>query len=660
MLALLASAIAGALIPTPALGSTGHVLIGVIIEPSSVVTINAGGNVSLYFGQVTWSGGQFYLLISADGFSQKSTGDVAYSATFNINDLVASAITAVSTSSGKWSVGYKWINGSIPKDIGGGKYYIKAFDGSAAQLAVTDTYLSVIGSLEVTPTSGPGGRNIVLKGYAFTPNNRVNLTYYNPIDAKNHTLLTAMLLTDNVTGQFTYSLTAPDLGQVGTTGELAIANNIINFWAIDNSSKLQYKANYTEYRRGLEQVNGLKPASGNLFGNATDFSLTVSVGVGKPLIIAGKYFNPSNITLWWDGTTQIGSTSANQTGQFNITLTVPITGKGNHVVVIKDAKVTNFRITVKVIPSIILSPVEGPVGTTVTVTGYGFTPAGTDSKVYNVTTSWDSPAKDLVWAWTDANGHFVNTFVAPHAPGGNHNVTATENVTAIYAKAIFKITPQISVSPSTVTNNGTEVTVTGTGLDPAVEYDLDLANQKDFSPIKSDTAGDLKFTFYAGGFQAGSNVIVLYNMNGWSVGAKTIFTVNESSVVLTKLDEINTALTNLDSFIRTDSTSLHTLLTSIQSAVADAKSALTAQISGLSTQLTTIETYAQTASTQAATAASSAATAATAATAAKTAAEGASSSTSTISIAVYGAIVLALIAALASIVAVITLQKKVA
>jgi hypothetical protein len=237
--------------------------------------------------------------------------------------------------------------------------------------------------------------------------------------------------------------------------------------------------------------------------------------------------------------------------------------------------------------------------------------------------------------------------------------------------------PGVKVTPSTFSNDGTIITITGCGLKYQYWYDLLIDNVKDFysaddsgwtTYFVDSGYGDFSLQLVAAGFDAKAegHAVALYELQNLyelpDLVAHTTFTVTSAAdtAIMDKLDDIATAIDDLDTFVRDDSSSIHTMITAVQTAIANAEDTLSAQISGLSTRLTSIETYAQTAATAAASASSAASAASTAATGAKTAAEAASATTSTISTAVYGAIVLSLIAALASIVAVITLQKKVA
>src|SRR5512136_2592648 len=74
----------------PVKASTGFILINTATGPSAVGQhIPAGGDVNLYFGNVAWSGAQFYLLTSTNGFSD-NTG-TQYSPIFTIADITQPA-----------------------------------------------------------------------------------------------------------------------------------------------------------------------------------------------------------------------------------------------------------------------------------------------------------------------------------------------------------------------------------------------------------------------------------------------------------------------------------------------------------------------------------------------------------------------------------------
>jgi len=708
----------------PVSASTGHPKLAVVDDPDTPTTITVAtmdvsipagtwdvyevngiaippGYFAIVFYEsgwlVTFSGAQFDLYMSQDGYSQLSTNDKEYAKGFSVADLESEPLKKVTVSHsalkggkadfyiGKFDFGgknYKILVGPIIFDDVTVNYkYIKIYDGTVTSVAVATQTIKILPSLELTPTEGPAGATVTLKGVALEPNKLVNLTY-GANSAKDQVF--AQVTTTSI-GQLTYSWAIKDLKQEfenpGTT-ELDISYTNVNVYAWYNATGTKiaahdlHKVTYKEYARAFWQLKSVKagtiigPGSTKYkgWGNATDPDyLVVNAYVFDTLIIAGVWWNPTSAVTLEVDSVSLGSITPDAKGTFNITLTVPELSMGQHIVKVSNAGV-RYLFKLNVLPTLIISPKEGIVGTPVEAKVYGFPEKKLIGIYWFEKCMGENKWYNLVNGTTGADGKFnvTVTFKVPNAYGGTHDVSGGEGwpqPTATFATDTFNVKPNISVSPSTVENNGTKVTVTGTGLNPNLKYDLDIANQKNFLNVYSDCKGDGSWEFYSGGFQAGYNTIVLYNMDNYKYVARTSFTVLESSVILEKLDKIQQLVDSLKAYVNSTTTglpSIKTLLTAVQDAVADAKSALSTQITGLSTQLTSIGSSAQDAATKATSASTSASSAATAAAAAKTAAEGAQSATATISTAVYGAIVLSLIAALASIVAVITLQKKVA
>src|SRR4030067_3303435 len=183
--ALLLAALALTLVPL-AFASTGNIIINSTagIQPLPITPVPAGGNITLYFGNVTFSGSQFYLLLSQDGLSQVSTGDIRYSPLFHVASLGSATIRQVTDAfnfpGGAWTLGGGWVNASIPLNIAGGTYFIKAFDGFTTALAVTQGF-TVTASLRIIPVAGSAGTAIIGSGNAFPTNALFNRSYVNPV-----------------------------------------------------------------------------------------------------------------------------------------------------------------------------------------------------------------------------------------------------------------------------------------------------------------------------------------------------------------------------------------------------------------------------------------------------------------------------------------------
>jgi hypothetical protein len=609
ILALLLTTVFAAFFPLAVKASTGYILIETTSPPSAPVSVPAGGTVHLYFGGVTFSGGQFYLVWSKDGFSQISSGDFKYTPTFKVADLFSQTIKTVDS----YKIGFGWVNGSIPKDIAGGEYYVKAFDGSATSVAVTDNVIIVTAAFEVVPSWGPGGRDISLKGYAFTANNYVNLSYWDPIEGEEFVI--KKLYPTNEKGQFVYNMKAPDLKIVMDSDEQWVEDWIytITFYAMDNKTATEYSFDWSEYPRGLIQVDDVMADEGYLFGNETDFGAwyDVKVGVGDKLVVSGNYFYPGNVTIWFDGSKYLGSVLANGTGFFNTTVTIPVTSIGSHYILLKDANSFRFVFYIEVVPTLVLEPSEGPVGTVVTAKAYGF-PAKIAVYLYWLEKALgDGTYYWLANATTGADGQFNVTvkFTVPHTYGGAHEVWAIDSylgkeTTDIsgyeIAEKDFKVLPTLKIVPDKFANDGSLVTVLGTGLDPTVGYTPNIDNRllgvdpQDWdypSSVYCNETGDLELKFVAAGFTPGLHVFSLY-AGGELEPTFLLFTVTgvspDTQAILDKLAanqaDLLAQLKSLSDKIATLSNSVDSVKTTLTAGVQGIRS----DIAGVKSDLATL------------------------------------------------------------------------
>jgi len=585
--------------------------VGFITIVTSPPSVPAGGIIHLDLNSVTWSGGQFYLLLSADGFSQVSPGDIRFTPSFSRDALLAPATTTYAndpTYPGSWDIGFGQILGTIPTNVAGGSYYIKAFDGAVTSLAVTGVAFTITASIAVKPATGPGGAAINITGNAFPKNALVNITYLNPVTAA-YVTVNNLTATGDI-GEFVYPAIAPDI--IGPALNVPGDNvpgktNTIQFQVTDNKTGVMYTANYAENQRGLLQIGRPKagPVAGNLqnatgvYGNLTDFTGSISVGVGDSLRIAGNWFYPGSMTIKWDNSVDITPSGlvANETGYFNTTVTVPTARLGTHNVTIVDNGLVVFAAYVNVVQSITIDPTSGPIGTTVTVNGYGFPAAGTPAgNAYNATITFGTSTKVLNWSLTDANGQFTTTFVVPTAPGGANAVTATTNDTLLTsASKTFTVKSLFAVSPTEfyANSSNTAVVASGTGFDPANRYFVAIDNV--FSPFSNTTdgiapnaKGELSITFMGVGFQPGLHVVALYIVNGNNKPAEnaTFTVLGETGEVLTAINSTLTAVSGTVTNINGTVTNINTNLGMMNATLV----ALNGNIATLMTSVGTIST----------------------------------------------------------------------
>lgn len=580
---------------------------------------------------VTFSGSQFLLYFSTNGFSQIGSGDIEYAGPFNVAQL-QSAYTNYTipvnssyftTSSATFGVGTatvytphkstaELIVGPIPLKISSEYKYIKIFDGSTTSVAVSIQTVNVKPNFVASPASGVAGQTLTFVGGGFPANMTVNVnatyTYTNwagvSVPVSNLVVVSGI---NTGAGYFTATGVAPDTGAAVNPHSATSATQpyvSITFKAVNASNTSQVIATsstpYTEFTRVLKQIEDVTSsttASGTLtgstfYGNAT---ASLNVHVFDVVQLAGGNFTPSALVQIVVGTSTFNTTT-NATGFFNTTFTVPVLPLGSNVVkVINNGVIYTF--TLNVLPTLVLSPNQGPVGTNVNIVAYGF-PASVTVYLY-----WQGgpyPGNTYYWimnATTGANGQFNVTVmftVPPHSYGGAHNVVAlnaykgTTNSTPIPPASIvgsgtFTVTASFSLQFSlsdaqqaypTISNNGQIINLIGQGLNPTVTYIPSVDNHF-LAPgafnVQGNLTGDLIMQFVAAGFRPGLHVIAFYQSPAtgkYLVVASLLFWVSPSGdFVLSALSQINATLTSINSTVAQINTSVGSISMSLSSVI---------------------------------------------------------------------------------------------
>lgn len=187
--------------------------------------------------------------------------------------------------------------------------------------------------------------------------------------------------------------------------------------------------------------------------------MTPSQGiVGSTVTISGLSASASYTIKWDDTVYKTGTVPSSG----DVDFIVPETSGGAHTVTVENPTGTPVSVspnTFTVLPSMAINPNSGSVGTSITVTGTGFSPAETSIKV----TYDDQTVKTGITA--DDNGSWDTTFTVPSSAKGNHVVDVLGSTTEAtdVADKTFTVSPKISITP-TSGSVGTSVTVTGTGF----------------------------------------------------------------------------------------------------------------------------------------------------------------------------------------------------
>jgi hypothetical protein len=219
----------------------------------------------------------------------------------------------------------------------------------------------------------------------------------------------------------------------------------------------------------------------------------ISGTVGQGITIQATGFIEGQIlSAKFDGVTMTTSPSivtVPVSGNINFTVTIPTTTAGVHkILVLRDGQeVTPPGVDFTVLQKVVItSPTTktGPVGTSVSVAGTGFSGAGVTADVRIGT---GDPLTDPVLAAgvpVDNTGSFVATGTVPQLGSGDAIVWATDGAgNAADVTATFKVTPTMIITPNSGLP-GAAVVITGSGW-PVAPAHVDIRFAGD--TVVSDT-----------------------------------------------------------------------------------------------------------------------------------------------------------------------------
>jgi len=164
-----------------------------------------------------------------------------------------------------------------------------------------------------------------------------------------------------------------------------------------------------------------------------------SAPVGDAITVSGLDATPMGaVKIYVLGAVFIAATTANETGGYSVSVTVPSVPEGTYLIMALDVASGDTQTTTFTIePRILLTPSEGGWNTEVSVRGDGF------SADTNVTIMFDwmdvtpSPVPQ-----TDFLGSFQASFWVPSIPNGTYVVTVTDDL-GYSASAEFRVVPKL-------------------------------------------------------------------------------------------------------------------------------------------------------------------------------------------------------------------------
>jgi len=188
--------------------------------------------------------------------------------------------------------------------------------------------------------------------------------------------------------------------------------------------------------------------------------------VGSASTVAASGFVPATIlTARFDGAlmeTSPATVQCSPAGDATFAVMIPTSTAGMHTIAISDGVHTvtaNFTVVPKVTVTAPSSK-QGPVGTSVTVAGTGFSGAGVTADV----TIGGMPFVSSMPV--DSNGSFIGSGVVPLLPSGNKVVTAADGAGNVaVATDVFKVTPTLILTPDSGMA-GSFITISGSNWAP--------------------------------------------------------------------------------------------------------------------------------------------------------------------------------------------------
>ena len=338
------------------------------------------------------------VVVSGSGFAASSVVTLTFAGT-----AVATTPSPVITdSTGSFSASFIIPTDSSTGSIAGAKT-VTAMDAGSH---IGSTTFTITPAVTLNPTSGNVDSSVTISGTGYGPSKTITVKY----DGATQTT-TPSTVTTTAYGTFSCTFNVP----TSTNG-----NHIVS--AVDSSSN----------------------TGSTTYSVASTIILTPSSGTPRSTVtIAGAGFGGSKaIMATFDDVTVTlgGSTTTSSAGSFSATFTVPASVKGSHTVVVADSDSNAASASLTVTQGIILTPSNGSVGSTVTVSGDGFLASSTVTLTYNSIVQTTTPATIT----NNASGSFTATFVIPASASASNIVQASDGINT--ASATFTVVVSITIT----------------------------------------------------------------------------------------------------------------------------------------------------------------------------------------------------------------------
>jgi hypothetical protein len=384
--------------------------------------------------------------VNGTGYGSGERVDIYWNSTFSGSPLQS----IVANSSGNFSVVITIPQAEVGTHLIVGKGAASGLKPSRSFTILPDT------SILANPLSGAVGAQVSVTGEGFVPGESVAIFW----DSTGSTGVRLTSATASSTGAISTTVTIPS----ATSG-----NHLIVGQGESSGAKASRTFNVTETSLpATDPKVTINPTSGQ---------------VGSTVVVTGSgYGSGEQVEIYWDSTygrSPLTSVTANASGAFSTSITVPDDALGRHLIVgkgVASGLKPSRSFTILPRTSVALNPYSGVAGSTVTVTGQGFSP----NEQVNV--FWDSTGTSgtkLSTVTADSTGAFSTNVTVPAGSEGGHYIVGLGATSGAKASRTFTLTGgstpvvdgRITIDP-TSGPGGTRVTVNGTGYEPNEVVDI--------------------------------------------------------------------------------------------------------------------------------------------------------------------------------------------
>jgi hypothetical protein len=228
-----------------------------------------------------------------------------------------------------------------------------------------------------------------------------------------------------------------------------------------------------------------------------------------------------DIRVTWDGNILPVSTAADKSGSWSNSFDIGEATKGNHLIGAFSSTTDAAEIapvTFIIGPVAEAEPVSGPVGTEITINGFGFR-TGEDG----ITITYDGKII-LCNMVAEADGSWSTTLNIPPSTEGNHTIVvygSSFTPIGIVPSIDFNVVPQIEPQPASG-NKGTKVTITGTGFSQGEAVTLSFDEMTLDKTAIADNTGSFNAIFEVPQSKAREHTITASGKEGNSARASFI------------------------------------------------------------------------------------------------------------------------------------------